>query len=112
MIELAEWTDDELESRMKQSDERPFAVYIYSPLCGTCRAAERMLQVIASMHPDMALIKLNANTAARRLQQWRVESVPCLLLIADSTVTSRRYRMESVDSLYDYLKPVIGYPSA
>ena len=49
------------DSKVNQADERAFAVFMYTPLCGTCKVTERMLDIIMTMQPSLPLVKCNIN---------------------------------------------------
>src|SRR5690349_21730849 len=57
----------------------PFALFVHTPLCGTCGAARRMLEVAAALVPELPLTGANLNAMPELAQQFRIESVPCLL---------------------------------
>ncbi|ANE47856.1 hypothetical protein SY83_17915 [Paenibacillus swuensis] len=84
-----------------------FALFLYTPLCGTCKVAMRMLEVIEAMHPNLELYRTNVNFAPGLVQRWRITSIPCILLFQKGRVTKSIYAMHSVDGLYQLLKPII-----
>lgn len=80
------------------------AVLMYTPLCGTCKIAERMLEIIAATTISVQLTKLNINYAPRLRDEWRISSVPCLVLLQNGQPMRFEYAMRSVNHLYDLLK--------
>jgi thioredoxin-like negative regulator of GroEL len=81
-----------------------FALYFYTPLCGTCGIAEKMLTVIEAAVPTLPLYKCNINFAPELAREWEIESVPCLALIEEGKLTQKIYAMRSVPYLYEVLK--------
>jgi len=98
---MIEWTQRELLARTKLSEQGgdSFAVFIYTPLCGTCKVAERMLQVIAALRPELALFKSNIHFMPTVAADWQIRSVPCIVVVRGGAPQARIYRMQSVDGL-------------
>lgn len=80
------------------------AVFLYTPMCGTCQAAKRMLGVLEEMNQDLPLFACNMNTAPRLAQEWKIESVPCIVFIKDGKIQEKMYAMQSVPVLYEKFK--------
>lgn len=84
---------------------RPFALFIYTPMCGTCKLAERMLFVAReALSGQLPLYRLNINTAPALAERLQITSVPALFLFCGEQVTGRHYALHSVGFLYDVLK--------
>ncbi|MBW7475833.1 thioredoxin family protein [Paenibacillus oenotherae] len=80
------------------------AVLMFTPLCGTCKIAERMLEIVAATTVAVEITKLNINYAPRLREEWRISSVPCLVLLRNGRPVRFEYAMRSVDHLYELLK--------
>lgn len=104
MLELTE-----AELRKRSDEGGSFAVFLYTPLCGTCQVAARMLEVVAAMRPAYAVGRANANGMPKLLQEWRVESVPCLMHIENGAVSRRLYAFESVGNVVRFLEPLFPH---
>lgn len=85
-----------------------FAVYFYTPLCGTCKVAEKMLQVVEATLPDLPLYKSNINFMSELAFEWEIKSVPCLIFVEHGKVARKLYAMRSVSDLYEALKPLLN----
>jgi thioredoxin-like negative regulator of GroEL len=81
-------------------DAASFSAFVYTPLCGTCKAAERMLMVIKEMMPNLSLYKCNVNVMPQLAQHWQIQSVPCLLVFQQGELTKKAYAMKSVQDLF------------
>lgn len=80
-------------------------VYFYTPLCGTCAEASRMLNIaLETLRPDLPALSCNMNFAPKLAKEWEIESVPCLILFRDGGVEEKIYAFHSVSFLYDFLK--------
>lgn len=84
------------------------ALFVYTPLCGTCQLAGRMLEIVETMLPDLPLYKINLNFSPELGQHWRLRSVPCLVLLEAGQAVRIEYKMASVDHLYLLLKPLMN----
>ncbi|MDR6549707.1 thioredoxin family protein [Paenibacillus qinlingensis] len=104
---MQELNQQELLSKVNQVNEKPFAVFMYTPLCGTCKVTERMLNIILAMKPKLPLVKCNINFLPQVSQEWRIASVPCVVIIEQGKEKEMIYRMQSVDELYRRLMPLI-----
>ncbi|WP_100407264.1 thioredoxin family protein [Bacillus solitudinis] len=80
-------------------------LFVYSPLCGTCRLAGNMLEVIEASYPSLPIYKLNINHAPSFAQDWRIKSVPCLLVFQKGLGVERRYAFHSIGHLHEMMKP-------
>jgi len=86
-----------------QAGENLF-LFFFTPFCGTCKLAERMLDIILQMEPHWEIKKCNVNVHPDLCQNWKIASVPCILKIEEGMLGERLYRMHSVDELYTWLK--------
>ncbi|OMF36950.1 thiol reductase thioredoxin [Paenibacillus sp. FSL H8-0548] len=86
------------------TENRKIAVYFFTPLCGTCKIGERMLEIAQATGISVPLYKLNINYAPRLREQWKIASVPCLVLLENGEPIRNEYAMKSVDHVYLMLK--------
>jgi len=84
----------------------PFALFLYTPLCGTCKVTEKMLSIVEVMEPEIPLFKSDLNYLLELTTEWQVQSVPCIVIIEEGQVKERIYRMESVENLLNKLRPL------
>lgn len=82
-------------------------VYFYTPLCGTCQMAGKMLNVVEQLYPDMDMGKVNLNFMPEFAEQFEVESVPCLLFVKDGAVEDKLYAFRSVPFLHEKVKQTL-----
>lgn len=88
----------------KQIMDSPLAfLYLYTPLCGTCMVASKMLTILHTMKPDLNLGKMDLNYAPELAMKYEVESVPCLIIIEDGQLKEKVYRFESVPHLVEVI---------
>ncbi|CAG7629783.1 thioredoxin family protein [Paenibacillus allorhizosphaerae] len=107
-MKLQEWTEAQLQQWTTDDASVDGTairyVFFYTPLCGTCKVGERMLEIVLELDPRLPLGKCNVNVCRSLPFEWKVESVPCLLQLDRGVVAQRRYRMDSVDELYRFIK--------
>lgn len=81
-----------------------FAVLIHTPFCGTCKLAERMVAIVATMDNIVPIVRANINFLPWVRRKWEIASVPCLLLFDRGQCVDKRYAFQSVDTVYRMLK--------
>lgn len=99
MIELTEEQLKEIEEKEK------IVLYLYTPLCGTCQLAKKMLTVVEAAIPSLTIYMKDLNFIPRYAEKWKVESVPCLLVIEKGEIKYKKYAFHSIEHLYESLKP-------
>lgn len=101
---MREWGAGSWEQELA-SDEAVNLLFVHTPLCGTCAVARKMLAVIESMRPELAIASVNLNLNPGLAQEFRIESVPCLLIREADGTWSKHYRFGSVVELTELLRP-------
>ncbi|MFC5467619.1 thioredoxin family protein [Cohnella suwonensis] len=82
----------------------PFAVFVHTPLCGTCLAAKKMLAVAEALVPELPVSAANLNVMPGLAQRFQIESVPCLLVKKASGEWTKNYRFPSVTELVETMR--------
>lgn len=103
---MIEWTQQELLERAEKADIS-FAVFLYTPFCGTCKLTERMLNIIMTLEPKLPLYKSNLNFLPQISQAWQISSVPCIVIVKAGQEKRMIYQMKAVDDLYHELLPLV-----
>ncbi|ARK30365.1 thioredoxin family protein [Halalkalibacter krulwichiae] len=89
----------------KLADRDPITiVFVYSPLCGTCKLAEKMLRVVQSSFDALPMYSLNINHSPLFAQQWKVKSVPCLFIFQRGLGVERIYAFRSISYVHEIVK--------
>ncbi|MGL4820059.1 MAG: thioredoxin family protein [Bacilli bacterium] len=97
---MKEWTAKELEAQIQTGKQ--FWLYLFTPLCGTCKVAHQMT-FIASEVTNKEIHTFNVNYAEKQMNEWGIESVPCLVRVENGALLSRLYRFESVPNVVTWL---------
>ncbi|KYC67556.1 thioredoxin [Bacillus coagulans] len=99
---MQDWTrEKQLEERILQ--EEKLALYFYTPLCGTCQLAGRMLEIAEQAVPRFPYAKANLNYVPQMAEKYKIESVPCLLLLENGRAIDKVYAFQSVPALFEKL---------
>lgn len=77
-------------------------IYLYTPLCGTCQTASKIISVIEELF-HVPIAQANLNYAPDLAISLSIESVPCLLIIIDGQIQEKVYAFHSVPYLYEKL---------
>ncbi|MBE4907380.1 thioredoxin family protein [Bacillus luteolus] len=100
---LNEWSEQQVNKLIQE--EQSFCLYLYTPMCGTCQVASRMLMVVQELVPNKTMGKCDLNYIPVKAREWEIESVPCLLQFENGKLTDARiYAFKSVEHLYNTLK--------
>lgn len=102
---MIEWTIEKW--REEEQKKEPVFLYLYTPLCGTCMVASKMLTIIEAMKPEMKIGKMDLNYSKELAIKYEVESVPCLLIVEEQELKEKVYRFESVPHLLELCNQVM-----
>ena len=98
---MEQWTMDVWEQKMQESQA---FLYLYTPLCGTCEVASKMLEIVKVLNPSLQVGKINVNYNQNIAIKYKVESVPCLLIAENGIIQQKIYAFQSVPYLNDLVK--------
>lgn len=101
---MEEWKEEDFKQVVDQGDT--FSLYLYTPLCGTCQVASRMLSITLELFPEVKAGKMNMNYVQSLAEEYEIESVPCLLLFKEGKLINKIYAFQSVPYLYGLLKEI------
>ncbi|MFZ4452333.1 thioredoxin family protein [Salibacterium aidingense] len=79
--------------------EEPEAVFFYTPLCGTCKWAGRMMEHLEKIYGDSSFFQADINQMPAIAREERIKSVPCLKVYQQGASILTIYAFESVPSL-------------
>jgi thioredoxin 1 len=95
---------DSLQEKLRK--EELVAVYLYTPMCGTCQVASRMIDILEKIPTTYFYIKANLNYLPQFAEERGIESVPCLLLYRQGEEMERIYAFQSVPYLHERLQNI------
>lgn len=102
---MNEWTRKEFNDSL--TSQTTGLVYLYTPLCGTCQVASRMLEITTQILPDITTGKMDINYMPDLARDLTIQSVPCLLFIKNGEVKEEVYAFQSVPYLLEKIKEVL-----
>lgn len=98
---MDEWTYSEWKELSDQQDLAAF--YLYTPLCGTCAVASKIMNVVTELKPTVPIGKANLNFVEELATDYRIESVPCLLIQRKGQPAEKIYAFQSVQNILQKL---------
>jgi thiol-disulfide isomerase/thioredoxin len=102
MGNMEEWTKETFLEKLESGEKGAF--YLYTPFCGTCALAGKMLAVVCELLPELSVGKANINYLPELAEAFAIESVPCLLIFRDKKILEKIYAFRSVPYLYERLR--------
>ncbi|TWD97601.1 thioredoxin [Neobacillus bataviensis] len=102
---MNEWNRTELADFLDR--EEIGLLYFYTPLCGTCQVASRMLQIVGEL-VEVTMGKMNLNFYPDLAKNFAIESVPSLMIIRNGEVQETIYAFHSVPFLLEKIKFYLG----
>lgn len=99
---MKEWTKMQWEQQLQTNE--PCAFYLYTPMCGTCEVASKMLVVIEELLPNFPIGMANINYLGNFAIDAQIESVPCLIVANNGGIQQKVYAFQSVPYIYGLLK--------
>jgi len=79
------------------------AVLFTTPLCGTCKVALAMLEIVAETGVPYRLYRANINFTPYFRELWQIKSIPALVLLEHGQLVDIVYAIHSVSTLYERL---------
>lgn len=99
---MKEWTREQWEDAVQTGEKTAF--YLYTPMCGTCAVASKMMDVVEQLLPKLQMGKANLNFMEQLAFDLEIESVPCLLITDGGKLREKIYAFQSVPYLYELLQ--------
>lgn len=96
---MQEWTREQWEEQVKSQEKTAF--YLYTPMCGTCQVASRMMDVTEQAIGHVPMGKANLNYMEQLAYDFEIESVPCLLITQNGELVEKIYAFQSVPHLFE-----------
>lgn len=98
---MEQWTKQQWQQAVETGKTTAF--YLYTPMCGTCMVASKMMEVIEQLVPNVLMGKANLNYMEQLAIELEIESVPCLVISNGGKIEEKIYAFQSVPFLYELL---------
>jgi thioredoxin 1 len=103
-MEIVEVSYEELQL-IKKSHLKPLVVFVYTPLCGTCKLARRMLEIsIDSFEGKIIAVSCNLNHMPKLAEEWKLQNVPSLVLFNKNKLYNIIFSFQSVPNIVTNIK--------
>lgn len=103
MSTISELTEEQL-LQISSMELGSAAILFTSPFCGTCKVAVKMLEIVQATGVPYHMYQANINFTPHFRDQWKIKSIPSLVLIKNGNVVDTIYAMQSVSSIYERLQ--------
>lgn len=99
---MMEWSQKEFEQFMHNGGTG--LMYFYTPICGTCQMASKMLEIVRQLYPELPIGKADLNYMPEIAEALEIKSVPCLLLIRNGDICEKIFAFHSVPYLHERIQ--------
>ncbi len=97
---------EQLNNIYENYNEPTHLIFGYTPMCGTCKMSERMLDIVNDM-TQLPLVKIDLNFHPEWSRENEIQSVPVLIIMKQDQEVQRIYAFKSVTYLLEIFKKAI-----
>ena len=85
------------------NSEKPVLLDFYADWCGPCRMVTPIVDEIASERSDIKVGKINVDNQPELAQQFRVMSIPTLVVLKDRKIVSQSVGAKTKEQILEML---------
>ncbi|MCR4330138.1 MAG: thioredoxin [Candidatus Roizmanbacteria bacterium] len=94
-------TDPKVFEKEVLKSEKPVIVDFYADWCGPCRVLAPTIEELDKARKDILVVKVNVDEAQDLAMQYRVMSIPTVLLFNDGKVAKQFVGVQSKNAFED-----------
>ncbi|MBM4760760.1 thioredoxin family protein [Bacillus sp. B15-48] len=102
---MENWSADQIEQFMNEG--KTGVLYFFTPLCGTCQMAAKMVEIVTQLYPELEFGKADLNYMPEIAKHFAVKSVPGLFLFHNGIVEEKIFAFHSVPYLSEKIKQIL-----
>jgi thioredoxin 1 len=96
-------TKDNFATEVEKS-AKPVLVDFWAPWCGPCKLIDPLVKELSATNSDIKVAKLNVDDNQALSEKFKVNAIPCLIIIKDGKEVGRHVGALSKEALAEFVK--------